>query len=72
MNAGWQHNGYSSRDLCVDIRVEIDGYQTLDYIYKGMYICINDIIKTCGVYTSISGEMPAYRLYLNPYMSNEC
>lgn len=62
----WQNHGTYSRDLCVDLVIKIDGYQALDYIYKALYVCANDLIKTWDIHDKMGG-MPAYNLYFNPY-----
>ena len=64
----WQNRGPHSGDLSVGLEVKIDGYQTLDYIYKGLYVCVNDLTKAWGIRDIVTGGMPAYKLYFDPYL----
>ena len=70
VTADWQNNGSSPWNLCVDLHVVIDGYQTLDYIYKGMYVCVNDFVENCGIHSSVGGGTTAYQLYFNHYVDH--
>lgn len=63
----WRIHGTYFHDLVVGLRVTINGYRELDYIYKGLYVCINDLIKAWGIH-DVHGGMPDYKLFFNPYV----
>lgn len=63
----WMDSRLNSRDLGVDLWLKIDGYQELDYIYKGLNVCVNEITKAWGLHDA-DGRMPGYKLFFNPYV----
>lgn len=63
----WRNRGAYLRDLVVGLRVTIDGYRELDYIYKGLCVYVNDLIRIWGIHDVANG-MPEWKLFFNPYV----
>ena len=69
LRSDWQRDGEDSYDLCVDLRVTIDGYQTPEYICKALNVCGDDLRKTFGI-RGFFNEIPTYQVYFDPYVAH--